>query len=75
MTVPGPTTPLQLARRRARQIREMGSALDRPCGYCGAKPNELCRYKDGREITQVDGVHAARLGGKARRFKYYSRIS
>jgi hypothetical protein len=53
----------------------MGSALDRPCGYCGAKPNELCRYKDGREITQVDGVHAARLGGKARRFKYYSRIS
>jgi hypothetical protein len=54
-------TPLQLAKRRAQQIREMGNSLDRACAYCGAQPNELCRYADGREITQVDGIHAARL--------------
>jgi hypothetical protein len=59
-------TPLQLAKRRARQIREMGKALDRWCAYCNAQPNELCRYADGREITQVDGIHAVRLSTQPR---------
>jgi hypothetical protein len=63
-------TPLQLAKWRARQIREMGAALDRPCTYCGAGPNELCRYQDGREIISVDGIHAARLNSKWQRVNH-----
>ena len=55
-------TPLQMATRKAKAIRAMGKALNRECTYCGAKPNELCRYADGREITKVDGIHAVRLG-------------
>jgi hypothetical protein len=68
-------TPLQLAKWRARQIREMGAALDRSCAYCGAEANELCRYKDGREITSVDGIHAVRLSSKQPRYRrfYYTR--
>src|SRR6516162_2698880 len=64
-------TPLQLAKRRARQIREMGRALDRWCAYCNAQPNELCRYADGREINQVDGIHAARLSPRHARYRRF----
>jgi hypothetical protein len=64
-------TALQLAKRRAQQIREMGNALDRACAYCKAQPNELCRYADGREITQVDGVHAARLANGQPRYRRF----
>jgi hypothetical protein len=50
----------------------VGSALDRACTYCGAHSNELCRYADGREITQVDGVHAARLSPRKPRYRRFS---
>jgi len=64
-------TPLQLAKRRAQQIREMGKALDQWCAYCNARPNELCRYADGREITEVDGIHAARLSSTQPRYRRF----
>ena len=64
-------TPLQLAKRRAQQIREMGKALDQWCAYCNARPNELCRYADGREITKVDGIHAARLSSAQPRYRRF----
>jgi hypothetical protein len=64
-------TPLQLAKRRAQQIREMGSALDRACAYCGAQPGEFCRYADGREITKIDGIHTARLRAGQLRYRRF----